>query len=436
MLFGLYQPNAARVYVCGDFNGWHYPDAVSPDPTRFRELLLYRGWFGDANLWLAVVPEAAPGHEYKFAVYGGVPSDGDGRHVQLRTDPFARRLSDKNDYDNGVVIDPSFAWTDSGFRTPDRSSLILYELNIFGFTEGDGVPRAGLFAAVTQRIRDGYFTDLGITALSLMPVSDARVAQGPHALGYDTVLASTIERDFGTPEELRELVDTAHAHGLAVLVDMVLSHAGNEHNVLWRSVLERPEEEVGNHPGLYFSGDSLKWGNRMATEKRDVQNLLIDVCKMFLAEYHLDGFRFDTTNTIYMNSGFRLRLADELTAFRREVILVAENLPNESDLNRSGYDGMSQWADSFHDKMKAVLREAVFDNGNFPTVDGLADIFYFCRSRFAAHTNNVVNYVESHDVQRASPTRWAPTRPSTTRPPRTGRGGWACSPRWSRSANP
>jgi pullulanase/glycogen debranching enzyme len=66
-------------------------------------------------------------------------------------------------------------------------------------------------------------------------------------------------------------------------------------------------------------------------------------------------------------------------------------------LNRHGYDGFAQWADPFHDKMKALLREGVFQDQNFYTPDRLGDIYYFCRAFFAAHTNNVVNYVESHD---------------------------------------
>ena len=68
--------------------------------------------------------------------------------------------------------------------------------------------------------------------------------------------------------------------------------------------------------GLYFNG-ATPWGNRVATEKEDVQNMLIDACKLYLAEYHVDGFRFDATSTNYMDHGFMLRLADELKLFSR-----------------------------------------------------------------------------------------------------------------------
>jgi 1,4-alpha-glucan branching enzyme len=389
VLFGLYQPNAARVHVSGTFNDWQAPG---------HELALYRGWFGVPNLWLGVIPGAAAGDEYKFVVHGGVPRDPSGRFERWCTDPFARELGSDFGHNNSVVVDPSrYAWTDQGFRTPDRADLVLYELSVYGFTEGDpGIKEPGRFAGITQRIEEGYFDELGVNALSLMPLAEFSGVQEARTLGYNPSVFSAIERDFGRPDDLRDLVNAAHEHGLAVLLDQVFNHTGNDVNPLWQAILESPRQEGSTDGGLYFNG-STRWGNRVATEKRDVQNLLIDTCKMFLTEYHVDGFRFDATHTDYTDHGFVLRMADELTRFRPEVVLVAENLPNQRDLNRSGYDGFSQWADPFHDKMKALLREGVFGDGNFSGTDRLGDIFYFSRSAYAAHTNNTVNYVESHD---------------------------------------
>lgn len=412
-LFGLYQPNAARVYVCGDFNDWQHPGHPNPDPGRFRELKLYRGYFGIPNLWLGVVAGSAAGQQYKYFVQGGVSRDpSSGRYERWCTDPFARRLGPDYGKYNAVIVDPTgYAWTDRGFRTRDRADLILYELSVYGFTEDDdGIAQPGQFAGITQRIREGYFNDLGVTALSLMPLAEFSGIQGPTTLGYSTSVFSAIERDFGTPDDLRELVNAAHERNLAVLLDQVFNHTSNDENPLWRAILEDPDEPP-TEGGLYFNG-STPWGNRVATEKRDVQNLLIDTCKMFLTEYHVDGFRFDSTTNV--DRGFLLRLADELTRFRPSVALVAENLPNNPDLNRSGYDGFAQWTDPFHDKMKALLREGVFQDTNFFTADGLGDIYYFSHTRFAAHTNNVVNYVESHDE--TSVAYEVGTNPTTNQP--------------------
>lgn len=387
VLFGLYHPNAARVHVAGTFNNWQEPG---------HALKLYSGYFGLPNLWLGVVQNASPGDEYKFIVHGGVPG-----HKQWIADPYARELGPSFSENNCVVVDPTtFAWTDAGWWTSDRSGLILYELSVLGFTEGDhdiqGANR-GKFAGVTERIEDGYFEDLGVTALSLMPLAEFPDPQGPGTLGYSPSLYCTVERDFGTPDDLRSLVNAAHRHGLAVLLDQVFNHTSNSFNPLWQMILEHPDEEFREgEGGLYFNGRT-PWGNRVATDKEDVQNLLIDACKLLIFEYHVDGFRFDATHTDYMDHGLLHRLARELTAFKPDVILIVENLPNQSDLNRSGFDGFAQWADPYHDKMKALLREGTYQDSNHYDTHRLADIFYFSRSLFAAHTNNVVNYTESHD---------------------------------------
>ena len=123
------------------------------------------------------------------------------------------------------------------------------------------------------------------------------------------------------------------------------------------------------------------WGNRVATEKEEVQNMLIDACKMFIREYHIDGFRFDATHSVWMDHTFLHRLAYEIKdrGFKPDCILIAENLPNEADLNLHGYNGYAQWCDAFHDKIKALLREGVFREWTDNSPNHLGSIFYFSK---------------------------------------------------------
>jgi len=397
--FGLYHPNAARVFVFGEFNDWQRPGHDHPVPARFHELKRYHGWFEAPNLWLEVVNDATPGQEYKFMVQGGVPLDHKRRPQRYLTDPYARRLGPSFAHNNAVIVDPSrYHWSDNDWHTPDPDQLIIYEMSVYGLTEGDAEitpANRGRFAGVTERIASDYFDRLGVTALSLMPLAEFPSQQSPDTLGYDPSLYCTVERDFGTPDDLRELVDTAHQKGLTVLLDQVFNHTSNNFNPLWHAILEHPAEAGNGDGGLYFAGRT-PWGNRVATEKTDVQNLLIDACKLLIKEYHVDGFRFDATHSYYMDHDFLHRLLDELRGFKPDVLLVAENLPNQGDLNRRGFDGFAQWCDPFHDKLKALLREGPFEGSN-NTAEGLGEIFFFSRDRFAAHTNNVVNYCESHD---------------------------------------
>lgn len=405
VLFGLYHPNAARVYLMGSFNNWQRPGHDNEQPDQFIEMKLYQGYFGQPNIWLVVTDKPRPGEEYKFMVQGGVPLDYKGRMQRYQTDPYARLLVNNFTTNNAVVLDPTgFRWSDTGWLTPQPHDLILYELSVHGFTDGDpDIPAAhhGTFRGITDRLENGYFDRLGVTALSLMPLAEFPSMQGPDTLGYNPSLFCTVERDFGSPDDLRQLVNVAHRRGIAVMLDQVFNHTANEFNPLWQAILEHPDEAHRNEGGLYFSG-ATPWGNRVATEKQDVQNMLIDACKLMISEYHVDGFRFDATHQHYMDHSFMYRLANELRGYKTDVILIAENLPNQQDLNLHGYDGYAQWCDLFHDKSKALLREGRFQDGFDYDANQLGDMFFFGKNTFASHTNNVVNYCESHDENSVS----------------------------------
>jgi 1,4-alpha-glucan branching enzyme len=400
VLFGLFHPLAAQVYLVGSFNDWQCPGHPEPDPELFIPLDLYRGYYDNPNIWLVrYSPEGALGTgelEYNFFVIGGVPWGENGLPYRYVHDPFTRRYSEDYINNSSLVVDPfTYSWQCNDWKTPNLSDLVIYELNIYGFTEGDrDIPPAeqGKFAGIIRRIRNGYFQMLGINALELMPLSEAPSLQGPTTMGYDPCGFAAIERDFGTPDQFRELVDLAHLHGMAVLLDVVFNHTSNSFNPLWDLI------NSGNSGGLYFNG-TTPWGNRIATEREEVQDYLIDVCKLLLVEYRVDGFRFDATHSSWMSHEFLHRLQYELreSGFRPDCILIVENLPNEADLNRGGWNGFAQWCDPFHDKIKALTREGVYQEWIDDSVRHLGDVFYYCRNFYALHTNNVINYCESHD---------------------------------------
>ena len=399
-LFGFYHPRAAQVYLAGNFNDWQSPYHEQPQPEKFLPMQLYLGYHGQPNIWLLRTPLPDPvdaqKNAYQFVIVGGVPLNENQKPVKMAQDPYARRYGGDYNRNDCLVINPSaYQWQDQSWTTTPVDCLILYEFNVYGFTGQDPdlpVEIAGTFSGTIERIKEGYFQKIGVTALALMPTSEAPTALTDNRLGYDPSGFMTIERDFGTCEEFRALVDTAHQHGLAVIVDQVFNHTSNYFNPLWELIQD------GTPGGFYFSG-STPWGNRVATEKEEVQNMLIDACKMFIREYHIDGFRFDATHSHWMDHTFLHRLAYEIKdqGFKPDCILIAENLPNEAGLNLHGFNGYAQWCDAFHDKIKALLREGVFRDwtDNSPTY--LGSIFYFSKDFYAAHTNNVINYSESHD---------------------------------------
>lgn len=390
VLFGFFHPRAARVYLTGSFNNWQCPGHPTPQQSEFIEMQLYRGFYYQPNIWLArITPDSDPvGMEYKFFIQGG--------STQLECyapDPYTRVFSDDYKHRNSVVLDPTrFTWSDQDWKTPPMKELILYELNVYGFTDNDSdIPEEiqGTFKGVVQRIKSGYFERLGVTALALMPTAEVPLKKG---LGYEPCTFMAVEKDFGTPDDFREMINEAHRHGLAVIIDQVFNHTSNEFNPLWDLI-----DDGSGRGGFYFAGETM-WGNKVATGRDEVDNMLIDSCKLFIKEYHVDGFRFDATHSYFLDHRLLHRLAHEIKdkGFKKDAILIAENLPNEKDLNLQGYNGYAQWSNFFHDKLKALLREGVYENMPNST-DNLGTMVYFSKDSFAAHTNNVINYCESHD---------------------------------------
>lgn len=398
ILFSFFHPRAARVYLTGDFNDWQHPGSPHADPEAFIPMRRVMGYYNLPNLWLALISVAEPHREYEYGFYiqGGVALNDELNAERLAPDPMTRAYGHDHHANHSRVIDPSrYRWNDHQWKTPPVQDLIVYEASIYGMTQGtpDIDPEIqGTFNGMTALIKQGYFNHLGITALALMPTSEAPTMQGPEALGYDPCGFASVERDFGSPDDFRRLVDTAHHHGLAVIADLVFNHTSNAFNPLWGLIND------GTDGGFYFSG-STPWGNRVATEREEIQNYLIDVGKLLLQEYHLDGFRFDATHSSWMSHTFLQRFADEIRekGFKADCLLIAENLPNEPDLNFAGYNGFTQWCDPFHDKIKALLREGVFQDWVTNDPRYLGDVFYFSKNLYAAHTNNALNYCESHD---------------------------------------
>ena len=117
------------------------------------------------------------------------------------------------------VGNDEFVWTDENFVRPEQKDVIIYEMHIGDFN-GDPL-NTGIFQDVTEKIQEGYFNDLGINTIELMPVNEF---QGDWSWGYNPSFYMAPESSYGTPEDLKELVNTAHAHGIAVLFDVVFNH--------------------------------------------------------------------------------------------------------------------------------------------------------------------------------------------------------------------
>jgi maltooligosyltrehalose trehalohydrolase len=243
------------------------------------------------------------------------------------------------------IVDPgSFAWSDPSWKGVSRDDLIIYELHVGTFSP------EGTFAGAAARLPE--LARLGITAVELMPVADF---PGRRNWGYDGVDLFAPARCYGTPDDLRRLVDTAHALGMAVLLDVVYNHFGPDGSYLARY-----------SPAYLSDRHRTPWGpavNLDGPGSEMVRAFFIENALHWIHEYHMDGLRLDATHSM-VDEGPRHFLA-ELSARVREdgpdrpIHLIAEDHRNLAGMLRPesaggwGLDGV--WSDDFHHQLRRLL---------------------------------------------------------------------------------
>jgi maltooligosyltrehalose trehalohydrolase len=286
--------------------------------------------------WEAHVEAAGPGDDYGFTLNGEDLVLPDPRSLWQ---PYGvhglSRLYDQ----------ASFVWTDQSWCAPTLKDAVIYELHIGTFTP------EGTFAAAETKLE--YLKTLGITHVELMPVASF---PGRRGWGYDGVDLFAPQESYGGPEALKHFVNEAHAHGLAVLLDVVYNHLGPSGNYLGKF-------------GPYFTpSHHTPWGDAVNFEdagSHEVRRFFIDNARMWLTDYHFDGLRLDAVHAYVDRSAihFMEQLGAEVRLLQQETgknyIVIAENDLNDPrvvmEVERGGYGLDAQWSDDFHHALIALL---------------------------------------------------------------------------------
>ncbi len=260
---------------------------------------------------------------------------GDGYRFRLDQDLVvpdpASRAQREGPHGWSVLHDPcSYTWRCSGWRGRPWHEAVIQEVHV-GLLGG--------FAGVASQLPE--LAQIGVTAIELMPVA---AFGGSRGWGYDGVLPYAVHETYGTPDDLKSLVDKAHELGVMIFLDVVYNHFGPDGNYL-HSYAEPFFDESRQTP----------WGPAIAFDKEPVRRFFIDNAMMWLDEFRFDGLRFDAVHTIgnaefldSMASDLRSKLPD------REVHLVLENEANDTDrLGESRFD--AQWNDDFHNTLHVLL---------------------------------------------------------------------------------
>ncbi len=279
----------------------------------------------DGGWHIADVPDVGPGTLYSFVLPDG-----------LRVPDPASRFQPQDVHGPSEVIDPdAFAWTDGDWSGRPWHEAVVYELHIGTFTP------EGTFRAAIDRL--DHLRDLGVTAIEIMPVADF---PGARNWGYDGALLYAPDSTYGTPEDLKALVDAAHARGIMVLLDVVYNHFGPDGNYLGTYA-----------PEFFTDRHKTPWGDGIHFEARPVRDFVIDNALYWITEFHLDGLRVDAVHAIIDDSKPHIleELATRLRALElgRPLHLVLENEDNtarylDRDDNRLPRLYTAQWNDDVH----------------------------------------------------------------------------------------
>eukprot|EP01113_Clastostelium_recurvatum_P012486 TRINITY_DN1649_c0_g1_i3.p1 TRINITY_DN1649_c0_g1~~TRINITY_DN1649_c0_g1_i3.p1 ORF type:complete len:716 (+),score=111.68 TRINITY_DN1649_c0_g1_i3:61-2148(+) len=291
------------------------------------------------NYWEATVQSAQPGTLYKYKI------DGKGPFPDL-----VSRFQPHGVHGPSMVVDPNaYKWSHKGFVTRNLRDCVIYEMHIGTFTQ------EGTYKAAADKL--DYLSDLGVTCIEILPLADW---PGRWNWGYDGVALYSPSRAYGTPDELRALIDKAHGLGLTVVLDAVYNHLGPD----------------GNYTGCYTSEymsstHNTPWGQALNLDGKHsagVRRFLLENSLYWLNEYHFDGFRFDATHALVddcehpaphphfleelastihgVDSGLIVTGEDE----RNLAKMVGEKRPGGGDA--WGFNGV--WSDDFHHQVRVV----------------------------------------------------------------------------------
>ncbi len=280
-----------------------------------------RGYFSAVD----AAGEAGDLYQYRFGESQGWP------------DP-ASRFQPAGVHGPSIVVDPTtYDWTDDTWTAPPYTELIIYELHVGTFTP------EGTFRGTIERLE--HLVALGVNAVELMPLGDF---PGERNWGYDGVMLYAPSRAYGTPDDLRALVDAAHALGLAVILDVVYNHLGPD----------------GNYTGVYhdkYVNEALHtpWGAALNYGAAPVRAFFTENAPYWMREFHIDGFRLDATHEIADDSPRHILAEIAENVHSLGGFVIAEDERNEAALllpaARSGLGFDGAWADDFHHVVRVML---------------------------------------------------------------------------------
>jgi maltooligosyltrehalose trehalohydrolase len=290
---------------------------------------------GEHGWWSLDVQGASAGSKYSYRVNGEGPFP----------DPRSAWQPEGVHGPSMVIDHAAFSWNDDEFKAPPFSEAIIYELHVGTFSP------EGTYSGAAAKLP--HLRGLGITFIELLPIN---TFAGSRGWGYDGVALYAPHPDYGTPEDLKRFIQSAHEHGIGVLLDVVYNHFG-------------PDGNYATKFGPYFTDRfHTPWGNGVNVDDTDspgVRAHFIENALMWLRDYHFDGLRMDAVDRIIDLTAFHFleemstRIAALSAEVGRPLVITVENDTNSPRLvhpiARGGYGLDAHWCDDFHHAVHATL---------------------------------------------------------------------------------
>ncbi|GGX08513.1 glycogen debranching protein GlgX [Streptomyces chryseus] len=391
--FAVYSEAADRIELC------LLHDDGSETAVELRE--------SDAFVRHAFLPGIMPGQRYGYRVHGPyAPQEGKRcNSAKLLLDPYARAISGKidwgeavygyhfgkpdsrNDLDSAphtmasVVVNPYFDWGDDRPPRTDYHRTILYEAHVKGLTMmHPDLPDElrGTYAALAHPAIISHLTELGVTALELMPVhqfvNDHRLADAnlSNYWGYNTIgffaphnaYASWGDRGQQVLE-FKSAVRALHRAGIEVILDVVYNHTAEGNHLgptlSFRGLDNASYYRLADDPRYYM--DTTGTGNSLLMRSPHVLQLIMDSLRYWVTEMHVDGFRFDLAATLARQFHEVDRLSSFFDLVQQDPVVSQVKLIAEPwDVGEGGYQVgnfpplWTEWNGKYRDTVRDLWR--------------------------------------------------------------------------------
>jgi maltooligosyltrehalose trehalohydrolase len=282
--------------------------------------------------WYSLLCGAEPGQSYQFIL-------SDGTAV---ADPASNAQSDALDGPSLLIDHDAYRWKNENWRGRPWEEAVIYELHIATFSE------KGTFLGAIPYLPE--LANIGITAIELMPVAHF---PGDRGWGYDGVLHYAPHNAYGTPDELKALVDAAHGLGMMVILDVVYNHFGPVGNMLTR------------YASAFFNEERhTPWGAGVDFDREEVRQFFSQNAHYWLSSFRMDGLRFDAVEHIVdrRKPSFLYELTSSLRAAfpDRHVHLIAEDAERRKHLVAYDHEDRpvlfsASWNDDFHHALHVLM---------------------------------------------------------------------------------